>query len=70
MVYDDQCINKKAFHKNKRPISITKLDIKRIVLSKKNLRGKKGSFKYFIGYINGTDSFPIPLCIKFLQMNE
>ena len=41
-----------AFHKNKRPFSIDKVDIKRLVLSKKDSYGKKGSFKYFIGYIH------------------
>ena len=61
---------KKHSIKIKDQLVLLKVDIKRIVLSKKNLRGKKGSFKYFIGYINGTDSFPIPLCIKFLQMNQ
>ena len=30
---------------------------------------KKGSFKYFIEYINETDAFPVPLCIKLPQMN-
>ena len=61
---------KKHSIKIKDQLVLLKVDIKRIVLSKKNLRGKKGSFKYFIGYINGTDSFPILLCIKFLQMNQ
>ena len=64
----EQCINKNAFHKNKRPISIDKVEIRRIVLSKKDLYDKKGSFKYFIGYINKTDAFPVPL--KLPQMNE
>ena len=47
-----QFINKNAFHKNKKPISIDKVDIKRIVLSKKDFYGKKDSFKSFIGYIS------------------
>ena len=64
LTFDKNCINKNIFHKNKRRISIDKVDIKRIVLSKKNLYGKKGSFKYFIGYINETDALPVPLCIK------
>ena len=41
LVFDKQCINKNAFHKNKRPISIDKVEIKRIVLSKKDSYGKK-----------------------------
>ena len=32
------------------------------MLSKKDSDGKKGSFKYFIGY--KTDAFPVQLCIK------
>ena len=39
------------------------------MLSEKNSYGKKGSFKYFIGYKNETDPFPAPLCIKLPQMN-
>ena len=38
------------------------------MLSKKALYDKKGSFKYFIGYINKTDAFPVQL--KLPQMNE
>ena len=50
-------------------ISIDKVDVINIVLSKKDLYGKKGSFKYFIGCINDTNVFPILLCIKLPQMN-
>ena len=49
LVFGKQCINKNAFHKNERPIGIDKVDIRRIVLPKKDSYGKKGSFKYFIG---------------------
>ena len=59
LIFDEQWISKNAFHKNKPPISIDKVDIKSIVLSKKDLFSKKDSFKYFIGYI--------PLCIKLLK---
>ena len=55
---------KNAFHKNKKPISINKVKLKRILLSKKDPYDRKRSFKYFIGYINETDVFPVPLCIK------
>ena len=34
------------------------------MLSKKDSYGKIGSFKYFIGYINETDAFSVPLRIK------
>ena len=44
-------------------------EIKRIMLPEKDSYGKKGSFKYFIEYINEADAFPVPLCIKRPQMN-
>ena len=69
-IFDKQCINKNAFHKNKKTNNIGKTDIRRIVLSKKNSYGKKGSITYFIGYINEADAFPVPLYIKLPQMNE
>ena len=39
------------------------------MLSSKHSCGNKGSFKYFIGYINKNDPFPAPLCIKLPEMN-
>ena len=60
---------KTHFIKIKKTIRIDKADIRSIVLSEKDLYGKKGSFKYFIGYISETSAFPIPLCIKAPQMN-
>ena len=69
LIFDKECIMKNVFHKNKKPISIDKVDIRKIVLPKKDSYGKKCSFKYFIGYINETDAFPVPLCIKLPQMN-
>ena len=38
-------------------------------MSEKEPYGKKGLFKYFIGYISETNAFPIPLCKKLPQMN-
>ena len=69
LIFDRQCINKNAFQKHKRPISIDKVEIRKIVLSKKDSYGKKGSLKYFIGHTNENDAFPVPLCIKLPQMN-
>ena len=31
---------------------------------------KKNSFRYFIGYINESNAFPVPLCIKRSQMKK
>ena len=42
-------IENQNIHQYKRPISIKKIDIDKIVVSNKALFGKKGS-KYFIGY--------------------
>ena len=70
VIFGEDCSNKNAFHKNKRPINIDKVDIRRILLSSKHSYDNKGSFKYFVGYINNVNAFPIPLCIKLPQMNE
>ena len=69
LIFGEDCINKNAFHKNQAPINIDKADNRRIVLSSKKSYGNKGSFKYFIGYINNGNAFPIPLCIKLPQIN-
>ena len=52
LIFGKQCINKNVFHENKRPTSIDKVEIKRIVLSKKD------------SDVNETDAFSLPLCIK------
>ena len=69
LIFGEDCINKNAFHKNKRPINIDEVDIKRIVLSSKHSYGNRDSFKYFIGYIDIGNILPAPLCIKLPQMN-
>ena len=67
--FGENSIIKSAFHKNKKPININKVDIKRIALSdKKSL--SKDSFKYFIGYRHEGNAFPSALCIELPQMNE
>ena len=48
---------------------IDKTDIRRLVLSRKDLRGEKGLFKAVIRYLSETNAFPIPLCIRVPQMN-
>ena len=69
LIFGKHCINKNAFHKNKGPINIDKVDTKRIVLSKIDSYGNQGSITYFIRYINETNAFPTPLCTKLPQMN-
>ena len=71
MVFGEEGIIKNKFHIYEISVSIDKVDIKRIMLSKKESYGNKGSYKYFIGYIyiyEGT-AFPSTLCIKFSQIN-
>ena len=55
------------FHKHKHLIDIDKVDIDRIVLFNKDSFGKKGAFKYVIGY--RTSQGIKSLCIKISQMN-
>ena len=66
--FGENSIIKSAFHKNKKPININKVDIKRIALSDKKSCGKD-LFKYFVGYRYEGNAFPSPLCIKLPQMN-
>ena len=35
LIFDKHCINKNAFHKNKKPINLDKVEIRRIALSKR-----------------------------------
>ena len=66
--FGENSIIKRAFHKNKKPININEVDIKRIALSdKKSL--SKDPFKNFIGYRHEGNAFPSPLCIKLPQTN-
>ena len=66
--FGENSIIKRAFHKNKKPININEVDIKRIALSdKKSL--SKDPFKNFIGYRHEGNAFPSPLCIKLPQKN-
>ena len=50
-----------------KPIPIDKVEIKLIVLYRKDSHGNKGAFKYFIGYKSNAGI--IPLYIKLPKMN-
>ena len=56
-------LNKNSFHKWKKPISVNKADIKKIVLSSKESYGNKGAFKYFIEYISNVGITPLNIWI-------
>ena len=58
---------KSNFYKNKKLFNIHHLDIKKILVSKKESYGKKYLFKYYIGYNDDNDVIR-PLCIKLPQM--
>ena len=50
LIFVDQNIDKSKLHMHKKPITIDKIKIKQIVLSKRGSYENKGAFKYFIGY--------------------
>ena len=61
--FDDKKINEINFYKNKR---LFKIDVNKMLVSKKEHYGRKSSFKYYIGY-NDHDYIG-PLCIDLPQM--
>ena len=66
--FGQNSIIKRAFRKNKKPININEVHIKRIALSDKK-SNVQDSFKYFIGYRHKGNPVPFQLCIKLPQMN-
>ena len=48
-------INKSQFNKNKKPVDINNVDINKIVISKKEMYGKKVLFKCAVGYDHNDD---------------
>ena len=67
MIFDRHCIVKNMFDRCVEPVNTNKLDIKKIMLSKKDSYVNKGAFKHFIGYISNSGN--IPLYIILPQMN-
>ena len=64
--FEDKKVNKIAFYKNKKPYDVYDINTEKILVSRKESYGKKGSIKYFVGY-NDEDVIR-PLCVKFPQM--
>ena len=58
--FDDQKIKKTEFYKNKKIFNIDRIDVNKILVSKKEPYGKNNSLIYFIGY-NDNDVIR-PLC--------
>ena len=59
-------LNKKEFHKSKKPIDLFPVDLDQIVVSDR-FKHNDGGFKYFIGYQKGK--IIKPLCVILPQMN-
>ena len=64
--FDDIEINKNSFYKNKKSLDLNKIDVNKILVSKKESYGTKNSHKYFIGY--NDDDIIRPLCILLPKM--
>ena len=69
LTFGKDCINKNAFHKKGKPVSIDEVDIRKSMLSSIYSYVNKVLFKYFIRYINENDPFLALSCIKLSQMN-
>ena len=66
IIFTDKKINKNNFYKNKKLSKIDKIDVDKILVSKKEPYGTKNSIKYFIGY--NDDGVIRLLCIKLPQV--
>ena len=64
--FGDKNINKKDFYKSKKLFKIEDIDINKILISKIESYGKKGSGQYIIGY--DDDGVITPLQIRLPQM--
>ena len=64
--FDEKKTRKSDFYKNKKLNRIDDIDVKKILVSKKESYGNKNSIKYFIGY--NDNNIIRPLCIKLPQM--
>ena len=64
--FEDKKVNKKAFYKIKKSYDVYDIDTEKILVSKNESYGKKGSIKYFVGY--NVEKVIRPFCMKFPQM--
>ena len=55
IIFDDKKINKSNFYKNKELFNIYDTEVDKILISQKELYGKKSLFKYFLGYNDDDD---------------
>ena len=66
LLFNDKNINKSNFCKNKKLFNIRDTEDDKILISKKELYGKKSSFKYFLRH-NDDDDVIRPLCKSFFK---
>ena len=66
ITFNDKKINNSNFYRTRAPFIIDDIDINKILISKKDPYGKKGSPKHFIWY-NDDDAIRL-LCIKLTQI--
>ena len=64
--FDDKKNKKSDFYKNKKVFQIDDIDVKKILVSKREPYGTKNALKYFIGY--NDDDVIRPLCLKLPRM--
>ena len=64
LFYGEKCINKNAFHQKINPISIGKVEIKRIILFNEISYSNKRLFNYYIGYMHEGKVFSITFIHK------
>ena len=69
MIFGENYIIKNKFYKDKTPINMDEVDIRRIVLSSKHSYGNNDSFDYIFRYIHKGKAFPESLCIRLPQVN-
>ena len=66
ILFVDRKIKKSNFYKNKKLSKIDRIDVNKILISRKEAYDEKSSLKYFISY--NDDDVIRPLCIKHSQI--
>ena len=60
---DNKNINKSNFYKNKKLFNLNDIDVKKILVCKKESYGTKNPHKYFIGYNDGDAIRPLGIIL-------
>ena len=67
LIFGKKGIIKNSFHKSKQRINTDKVGIKRIVFLSKESYGKRGVFKYFIGYISNVGFLALYMMLPLMN---